>query len=155
MGLPVGSALDLASLAAAPGSSPAGYLRMHARGDTVYLATSNGESVVAALYASSIVSSATPTPSVGSLTRNQYSVTALAANATFGAPTGLTPINGTTMLIRIKDVTAARTLAWNAIYRAIGVTLPTTTVLTKTLYVGCTYNSADTKWDVIAVAQEA
>jgi hypothetical protein len=35
------------------------------------------------------------------------------------------------------------------------VTLPTTTVISKTLYLGMIFNNADTKWDVVAVAQEA
>lgn len=97
-------------------------------------------------------SSATPTPNAD--TDDTYTVTALAAGATFGAPTG-TPTNGQKLLIRIKDNATARTLAWNAIYRAIGITLPVTTVISKTLYVGFVYNSADSKWDGIAVAQEA
>ena len=58
-------------------------------------------------------------------------------------------------MIRIKDNGTARTLAYNAIYRAIGITLPTTTVISKTLYIACIYNAADTKWDAIATAQEA
>jgi hypothetical protein len=49
----------------------------------------------------------------------------------------------------------AQTLAFNAIYRAIGVTLPTTTVVSKTLYLRAYFNSSDTKWDVVSVAQEA
>ena len=98
-----------------------------------------------------VASSATPTPSAD--THDQYNVTALAVAATFAAPTG-TPTNGQKIIIRIKDNGTARTLAWNAIYRAIGVTLPTTTVLSKTLYCGFVYNSADSKWDCIAVAQE-
>lgn len=99
----------------------------------------------------SITSDATPTPNADDA--DQYQVTALAANATFGSPAG-TPINGQTLIIRIKDNATARTLAWNAIYRAIGTVLPTTTIISKTLYVGCIYNSADTKWDVVAVQQE-
>jgi len=70
------------------------------------------------------------------------------------APTG-TPTNGQKLIIRVKDNGTARSLAWNAIYRALGVTLPTTTVLSKTLYLGAIYNSADSKWDVVAVAQQA
>lgn len=97
-------------------------------------------------------SSSTPTPTGDS--SDLYTVTALAANATFAAPTG-TPTDGQKLLIRIKDNGTARTLAWNAIYRAVGVTLPTTTVISKTLYVGCIWNAADSKWDVIAVGQEA
>lgn len=97
-------------------------------------------------------SSSTPTPSADD--HDVYTVTALAANATFGAPTG-TPTNGQPLILRVKDNGTARTLAYNAIYRAIGVTLPTETVISKTIYLGMIYNSADTKWDVIAVAQEA
>jgi len=99
-----------------------------------------------------VASSATPTP-VGN-SNDMFTVTALAANATFAAPSG-TPTDGQKLMIRIKDNGTARTLAWNAIYRAIGVTLPTTTVISKTLYVGCVYNSADSNWDVLAVGQQA
>ena len=97
-------------------------------------------------------SSATPTPA--SDTCDIYTLTALAAAAVFAAPTG-TPVNGQALMIRIKDNGTARTLGWNSVYRAVGVTLPTTTVISKTLYVGCVYNSADSKWDVVGVCQEA
>ena len=98
-------------------------------------------------------SNAAPTPT-GDSRQNEHSVTALADAATIGAPSG-TPRNGNSLLLRIKDNGTARTLSWNAIYRAIGVTLPTTTVLSKTLYVGAKYNSSDSKWDVLAIGQEA
>ena len=76
--------------------------------------------------------------------------TALAAGATFGAPTG-TPVDGQPLVIRIKDNGTARTLAFNASYRAgTDIALPTTTVLSKTMYLGFLYNSADSKWDLIA-----
>lgn len=97
-------------------------------------------------------SSGTPTPDVSST--DIYILTALAAAPTFGIPAG-TPLNGQKLIVRIKDNGTARALAYNAIYRAVGVTLPTTTVISKTLYLGMVYNSDDTKWDVIAVAQEA
>jgi hypothetical protein len=99
----------------------------------------------------SVASSATPAPS--SDTDDQYQLTALAANATFAAPTG-TPADGQSLIIRIKDNGTARTLAWNAAYRAIGVALPSTTVISKTMYVGMRYNAADSKYDVLAVALE-
>ena len=99
----------------------------------------------------STTSSATPTPNVAN--EDVYILTALAVNATFGSPAG-PPVQSTKLLIRVKDNATPRTLAWNAIYRAVGVTLPTTTTANKTLYVGCVYNSTDTKWDVIAVTQE-
>lgn len=97
-------------------------------------------------------SSATPTPDADS--HDVYTVTALAVNATFGSPTG-TPVNGQVLMLRVLDNGTTRTLAYNAIYRAIGVTLPTATTASKTIYLGCIYNSADTKWDVIGVSEEA
>lgn len=96
--------------------------------------------------------SATPTPTGDST--DQYSITALAEAATVAAPTG-TPVNGQKLIIRIKDNGTARALSWNAIYRAMGTPLPTTTVLSKTLYLGFIYNSTDSKWDLVASAQEA
>lgn len=98
------------------------------------------------------ITSGTPAPSADS--HDQYNVTALATAPTVSAPTG-TPTDGQKLIIRIKDNGTARALAWNAIYRAVGVPLPTTTILSKTLYCGFIYNAADTKWDLVAVAQEA
>ncbi len=98
-------------------------------------------------------SSTTPTPTGGSL-RNFFTVTALATNATFGAPSG-TPVNGNVITMRVTPDATPRTLAYNAIYRAIGVTLPTTTVASKTMYFGMKYNSLATKWDIIAYGIEA
>ena len=102
--------------------------------------------------AASTASSATITPTID--IDDQYSVTALAAEATIEAPTG-TPLDGQRLTLRIKDNGTARALTWNAIYRKVGVTLPTTTTANKLTYVGFIYNSADTKWDVVSVAQEA
>lgn len=96
-------------------------------------------------------SSATPTPTGGSL-RNFFTVTAQAAAAAFAAPSG-TPANGNYLTIRILDNGTARALTWNAIYRAgTTVSLPTTTVLSKTIYIGFRYNSASSTWDLLSVA---
>lgn len=84
----------------------------------------------------------------------QEDVTALAAALTINAPTG-TPVNWSKLIIRILDNWTARALTWNAIYRAIWVTLPTTTTVSKTVYVWCIYNSGSSKRDVVAVSQEA
>ena len=97
-------------------------------------------------------SNATPTPNVANC--DIHTITALAAAAEFGSPTG-TPTEGQSLILRIKDNGTARALTWNAVYRAVGVTLPTTTVISKTLYVGFIYNNTDTKWDCLAVGQEA
>ena len=103
----------------------------------------------------SITSSATITPTGDS--SDQYNVTALATPATIAAPSG-TPVDGQKLVLRFEDNGTARALTWtttSGAYRAVGVTLPTTTVITKVIYVGCIYNSADTFWDVVAVAIQA
>lgn len=97
-------------------------------------------------------SSSTPTPVISTdiACTDILTVTAQAATATFAAPSG-TAMNGKKLIIRIKDNGTARTLNWNAIYRGGGdIALPSTTVLSKTMYLGFVYNSADTKWDLIA-----
>lgn len=83
-----------------------------------------------------------------------YAYTALAANLTINAPTG-TPVDGNKLMFRILDNGTSRTLTWNATYTVIGVTLPTATTINKTTYVGCIYNAANTRWDVIAVTTQA
>jgi len=100
---------------------------------------------------SSAASASTLTPDVAAY--DQYCFTALAAALTINAATNV--YDGAKLIIRLKDNGTARGLTWNAVFRAVGVTLPTTTVISKVLYVGFVYNSAETKWDCVAVAQEA
>lgn len=99
-----------------------------------------------------VVSGSTITPT--SDASDQYTVTALAATATFAAPSG-TPTDGQKLTIRIKDNGTPQTLSWNSTYREIGVTLPLTTTASKVIYVGCIWNSQDTFWDVVSVAEQA
>jgi len=81
-------------------------------------------------------------------------LTAQNGSCTIAAPTG-TPVQGQKLIIRIKDNGSAAPLTWNAIFRVIGVTLPSTTTSSKIIYVGCVYNDTETKWDVLAVKEEA
>jgi hypothetical protein len=100
----------------------------------------------------SISSASTITPTGD--TADQYIVTAQAASATIAAPSG-TPTDGQRLILRIEDNGTAQALTWttgSGAYRAVGVTLPTTTVASKSLYVGAIYNSQDVFWDVLAVA---
>ena len=83
-----------------------------------------------------------------------FIVTAQAGALLFNAPGG-TLAQGEKLIIRIKDNGTARALTWNAVFRALGTALPSTTVLSKTLYLGFFYNSTDTKWDLVASAQES
>lgn len=93
-----------------------------------------------------IASSATPTPNWD--TTDQYIITALALWATVWAPTW-TPTEWQKLIIRIKDNGTARTIAWNAIYKVWDTALPTTTVISKTMYLWFIYNSSDVKWDLV------
>jgi hypothetical protein len=85
---------------------------------------------------------------------DQYNLTAQAAALTVSAPIG-TPVDGNKLIFRILDNGTARAITWNATYTAIGVTLPTTTTISKTTYVGCIYNANNTRWDVVAVTTQA
>ena len=99
----------------------------------------------------SVTSSATVTPTFDD---DMVKITAQAANLTLANPTG-TAIPGLGMVIRIKDNGTARTITYGSQYRAIGVTLPATTVISKTLYLCMIFNSDDTRWDVVSAGQEA
>ena len=101
---------------------------------------------------STTTTASTATLTVDSATTTQASLTAQAVALTIASPTG--GVDGRKLTLRIKDNGTARSITWNAIFRAVGVTLPLTTVVNKMLYVGAIYNTADTKWDVVSVAQE-
>lgn len=87
-------------------------------------------------------------------TVDMYTVTALSDNTTIAAPSG-SVVDGQTLVLRIKDAGVSKTIAWNAVYAAIGVTLPTATTANKYIYVGLKYNSQSSKWDALAVARQA
>ena len=94
----------------------------------------------------------------GTLTPNSdsydmYAATGLSQATTIAAPTG-TPVDGQRLMFRLLDNGTARALTWNATYTVMGVTLPTTTTLSKTSYIGCMYNSNNTRWDVIAAGTQ-
>lgn len=93
----------------------------------------------------SVTSAATVTPNANS--DDLVDITAQAVALTLAAPSG-TPVNGQVIEIRIKDNGVVRAITWNAIYRAFGLALPTSTTAGKTMYVSCVYNSGATKWDV-------
>ncbi len=81
-----------------------------------------------------------------------YQLTAV-ANATTFSTTG-SPVDGQAIVIRYKDAGVAKALTWDAIFVAIGVTLPTTTTAGKWGYVGVQYNASATKFHVLAVTTE-
>lgn len=83
---------------------------------------------------------------------DEYELSAM-ANATTFTVTG-TPTDWQTLLIRLKDNGSARALTWTMSGGVIGVTLPTTTVISKWSIIGFKYFSSTTSWKAIAVSQE-
>lgn len=128
-----------------------------AAGDKFVICAGNADVEKASLGAVSapsvqaVTSAATVTPTFSD---DLVKITAQAAALALANPTG-TAIPGWGITIRIKDNGTARAITYGTQYRAIGVTLPTATVAGKTLYLGMIYNADATKWDVVAVAQEA
>ena len=101
---------------------------------------------------STTTSTASITPDVSAY--DQYSVTAQAVSLTINAPVG-SPADGAKLVFRILDNGVSQTISWNATFTVVGVSLPTSTTASKITYVGCIYNSANTRWDVIAVVTQA
>ena len=107
--------------------------------------TNTGDQTFLNARVQTVTSSATVTPTS---TNDLVIITAQAVGLTLANPTG-TFTEGQALMIRIKDNATARAITFDTNYRAIGVTLPTTTVISKTMYLGIIYNSTDGKWDVI------
>lgn len=98
-----------------------------------------------------VTSSATVTPtSINDI----VTITAQSTGLTLANPKGAFA-EGQSLMIRIKDNGTARSITFGSNYRAIGITLPTTTVISKTLYLGIIYNGTDSKWDILGINQEA
>lgn len=98
-----------------------------------------------------VTSASTVTPSADN--DDEVVITAQGAALTLANWSG-TPVQGQAIIIRIKDDGTARAITFDTLYRAVGAYLPTTTVIGKTVYIACIYNSTDTKIDVVSVAQE-
>lgn len=101
---------------------------------------------------SSATSTASLTPDISAF--DQYNLTAQAVGLTINAPNG-TPVDGNKLIIRLLDNGSSQTISWNATYTVIGQSLPTATTAGKMTYVGCIYNAANTRWDVVAVTTQA
>lgn len=86
-------------------------------------------------------------------TNDLVEVTAQNAGFTLANWSG-SPVNGWGMVARFKDNGTARAIAYGTKYRAVGITLPTTTVVSKWLYLVMIYNSTDDKYDVTGTFQE-
>ena len=80
-----------------------------------------------------------------------FEITALAGAITINNHSTSTPTAGEKMIIRIKDNGTARGISYGTYYRGSSdLALPTTTIISKTMYLGFIWNVADTKWDMLA-----
>ena len=95
----------------------------------------------------SVTSAATVTPTFAN---DLVKITAQAAALTLANPSG-TAVDGWGIVIRVKDNGTARAITYGSQYRAIGVTLPATTVIGKTVYLAGIWNVEDTTLDIVAV----
>ncbi len=86
-------------------------------------------------------------------TSDQFNIIGITGNITIETPAG-TPTDGQKLIIRLKDAGTSVNVSWNVIYRAVGVSLPTTTVANKTAYIGFIYNTLDADWDAVAISLE-
>jgi hypothetical protein len=90
-------------------------------------------------------------------TTDVYKAEGLTGAITIDVPSG-TPVDGQKLMVRLEDDGTERAITWTTSaggFRAIGITLPTTTTATKITYVGCVYNATDSFWDAVATVTEA
>lgn len=96
---------------------------------------------------------------------DEYAYTALANALTLNADAG-TPVDGQKIVFRFKDNGTARVLTFTGGvskgFQPIGVSMTTsgsnftyTTTINKITYFGCIYNAGDSRWDIVAIAQQA
>ena len=83
-----------------------------------------------------------------------FEITALAGAITINNHSTSTPTAGEKMIIRLKDNGVARGISFGTEYRqSSDLALPTTTIISKTMYMGFIWNAADSKFDMIAFIQ--
>lgn len=94
-------------------------------------------------------------PAINTDNFDLFSITAQAAAIT-SMTTNLTgtPVNGQTLVVRIKDNGTARAITWGAKFASGGVALPTTTVVNKVLRVAVEYDTVPALWRTTSVLQE-
>lgn len=145
--------LELTEIAT-PSNPAAGKNKLYTKSDDGFYRLNSAGTEVRLQDATKVVTTTDDATAVIDVTiTDQYQLTAI-ANATTISTTG-TGVAGQKLIIRLKDAGVAKALTWDGIFRAVGTTLPTTTVVSKTHYIGCIYNATDTKWDAVAVVVQA
>lgn len=94
-----------------------------------------------------VATTATLTPNAA--TQDATAITAQAGALTVAAPTNM-PVNGQSLIIRIRDNGTTRAITWNAAYTAFNPTdLRTATVVGKTLLFQFIYNQTESEWQLL------
>ena len=143
-----------ASAAPTAGNLDDGELAINIADEKLYFKNSGGNVrlLTSSYRVTSVTTGATITPTSDS--SDLYQVTALDQSTTVNPPSG-TPTDGQQLLLLFRDDGTARSITWTTSgtdsYIAVGVSLPSTTVVSGYVYVGCIYNSAASRWNVIAV----
>ena len=93
-------------------------------------------------------------PAINTNTTDIFTLTGQPTNIT-SFTTNLTgsPKNGQKLIIKITDSGVARTIAWGASFKSVSP-LPTTTVISKELWIGLFYDASDNLWHCLTSAQE-
>ena len=139
------------------GTDDAKFATAKALADSKYITHDGTETLTKKRINARIVSATSYTTDTGTSLNiancDEFVITAQAGALKFKNPGG-TPTEGQKLIIRIKDNGTARALTYDTQFRAMGNALPSTTVANKTLYLGLIFNATDTKWDLVAVANE-
>lgn len=98
-----------------------------------------------------VASAATVTPNADE--NDSVNITNQAVGLTLANPTG-TPTHDQGLIIRIKDNGTARSISFGTAYAALGVALPTTTIINKMMVLAFLYDSGAARWQLINVVNE-
>ena len=102
-----------------------------------------------------ITSSTAPTVNTTGYRRTFVDITALAGNINLSTNLTGTPQNGDVLIYQIKDNGTARTITTESNIESKGDSVPATTVISKRVNIGFTWDSTTSKWGCISVAQES
>jgi hypothetical protein len=106
------------------------------------------------------ISTATTTTSLApnTDTYDTYLLTAQASNLAITADTGSGQYDGQRLLFRVTPTSSSLTITFSTgstkTYRLLDVAIPSSTIANKTIYFGCVWSAAASRWDIIACSQE-
>ena len=89
---------------------------------------------------------------------DQYNYTALATSITISADTGTGQVDGQRLSFRFTPTASNLTISFatgaTKTFRFLDVAVPTVTTANKTIYVGCIWSVAASRWDIVSASIE-